>query len=79
MNFIQRLFTRFVSPGTRAAMEAESREWMIRCPKCGFEQSVWESGGVRYKAYGTSRQYRGCPQCGQGSWHTVYRKKAAAS
>jgi predicted RNA-binding Zn-ribbon protein involved in translation (DUF1610 family) len=76
MNFIQRLFTRFVSPERKAAMEAESREWMIRCPKCGFEQSVWETGGVMYKASGSSWQYRRCPQCGQRSWHKIYRKKA---
>ena len=56
------------------AMEAESRAWMVRCPKCGFERSVWESGGVRYKAAGTSRQYRRCPSCGKLGWHKIMWK-----
>jgi ribosomal protein S27E len=35
-----------------AEMEAESRTWMVRCRKCGNERSVWEMGGLRYKARG---------------------------
>lgn len=77
MNFIQKLFTRFVSPERKAKMEAESRTWMIRCLKCGYERSVWETGGVMYKASGTSWQFRRCPQCGKRSWHKVYQKKPA--
>ncbi len=79
MNFIQNLFSkmRARSQALRAAMEAESRTWMIRCPRCGYEQSVWESGGTMYKAYGTSWQYRQCPHCGKRSWNKVYRQKAA--
>ncbi|HKP54019.1 MAG TPA: hypothetical protein VJ183_15380 [Chloroflexia bacterium] len=72
---VQKLFTGRVSPTTRAAMEAESRSWMIRCPYCGHERSVWETGGVRYKAAGNSRQLRRCPQCGKLSWHIIYRRE----
>lgn len=61
------------SPDRAAAMEAESRTWMVRCPYCGFERSVWETGGVRYKASGTSRQLRRCPRCGRRSWHLLYQ------
>jgi hypothetical protein len=57
-------------------MEAESREWMDRCGACGYEQSVWDLGGIQWKAAGTSRQYRGCPNCGRRSWHTIYRRRA---
>jgi hypothetical protein len=32
-------------------MRAESLRWMIRC-ECGFERSMWEVGGVRWKARG---------------------------
>ncbi|MBV9881644.1 MAG: hypothetical protein JO276_01395 [Sphingomonadaceae bacterium] len=56
------------------AIEAESRAWMISCPKCGFEQSVWESGGIRYRAAGSSRQLRRCPSCGRLSWQKIYWK-----
>jgi hypothetical protein len=64
-----------VSPATAARMEAESRNWMIRCPACGYERSVWETGGIRYKASGTTRQLRQCPQCGERTWHTIYRRE----
>ena len=70
----KRLIAR-VAPDVAAKMEAESRTWMIRCPYCGYERSVWEMGGVRYKASGTSRQLRRCPQCGRLSWHILYRRK----
>jgi ribosomal protein S27AE len=60
----------------RAGMEAESRTWMIQCPRCGYERSVWDSGGIMYKAYGTSWKFRKCPRCGKSSWHKVYRRKA---
>ena len=56
-------------------MEAESRQWMVKCPNCGFEQSVWEMGGVRWKAAGSPRWRMKCPNCGQTGWHTVYKKQ----
>jgi ribosomal protein L37E len=54
-----------------AAMEAESRAWMVSCPHCGFERSVWDTGGVRYKAAGTSRNYMRCPRCGRRGWNRI--------
>jgi hypothetical protein len=56
------------------AMEAESRGWMVQCPKCGAERSVWEMGGIRYKAAGSPRWYRRCPGCGKLAWLKVYWK-----
>jgi DNA-directed RNA polymerase subunit RPC12/RpoP len=55
-----------------AAMEAESRAWMVQCPHCGAERSVWETGGIRYRAAGTSRRYMRCPACGRRGWHRIY-------
>jgi hypothetical protein len=72
---IQKLFTGVV-PGSMAAnMEAESRSWMVRCTYCDYERSVWETGGVRYKATGNSRQLRRCPNCGRLSWHLIYHRE----
>ena len=62
------------APGLAARMQAESRDWLIRCTYCGYERSVWDSGGVRYKAVGTARRLLRCPQCGRLSWHLVYRR-----
>ena len=47
-----------VMPKTWAAQaEAESRQWMIRCEACGYEQSVWDAGGMRWKADWTSSAF----------------------
>ena len=56
------------------AMEAESRAWMVLCPKCGFERSVWDAGGIRYRAVGSTRQFMRCPSCGKRSWQKIYWK-----
>lgn len=73
MNVVQRLITAVIPKRWAAALEAESRRWMMRCP-CGHERSVWEAGGIRYKAAGNPRRWLPCPQCGQATWHTVYHK-----
>jgi hypothetical protein len=65
----------FVSAETFAAMEADSRQWMAKCPNCNFERSIWEMGGIRYKAAGNPRVYRVCPNCNQRQWHTIYKKE----
>lgn len=72
---IQRFFTRMVPKRWAESMEAESRQWMIRCPNCGFERSVWEMGGIRWKAAGNSRKYLRCPNCGESSWHTMVKQQ----
>jgi hypothetical protein len=56
-------------------MEAESREWLVRCPACGHQRSIWELGGVRYKARGTKWIFRRCPACRQVGPHLVYRER----
>lgn len=73
MNWIQKIFAAVLPRHLAESMEAESRSWMVRCA-CGFERSVWEVGGIRWKATGEPRQYLRCPQCGQRSWHIVTRK-----
>ena len=70
---------RFVPRAWAASLEAESREWLVRCSVCGYERSARESGGVRWKASGTSKQYRRCPHCGTPNWHTIYRPRDGAS
>jgi ssDNA-binding Zn-finger/Zn-ribbon topoisomerase 1 len=71
---VQRFFA-WLLPKRAADMEAASRMWMVQCPNCGFEKSVWEWGGVRYKAAGNPRWYRRCPNCNKGGWHRVYKRK----
>lgn len=75
MSRTQRLFTRLAGAQTAAAMEAHSRAWLVICPNCGHERSIWELGGIRYKATGNPRTRLTCPKCGQAGWHAV--RKAA--
>jgi transposase-like protein len=75
MSAIQGLFSAFLSKAAAADMEAESRSWRVRCPSCGLERSIWEMGGIRWKAAGNPRRRVRCPQCGKSGWHTVYRRQ----
>lgn len=60
-------------------MERESREWMIQCPKCGREKSVWDAGGIRYRARGNPRKLGRCSQCGKLRFLRIYRATNAMS
>ena len=70
---IQRFFKAIFPESWGRSMEADSRLWMMRC-KCGFEKSIWDMGGIRWKARGESRNYMRCVACGERSWHKLYRK-----
>jgi hypothetical protein len=72
MSWVQTLVTNWLPAEWAAAMEAESRAWRMRCP-CGREISVWDAGGIRYKAAGNPKRRFPCPHCGP-TWHTVYKK-----
>jgi transposase-like protein len=71
MTGIQKLLISILPKKWAADMEAESRSWMVRCPSCSFERSVWELGGIRWKAAGNPRRHMHCPQCGNSGWHTI--------
>jgi hypothetical protein len=68
MTFVQRLVTKFFPNA-----QIESEDWMVRCT-CGKVRSVWELGGVRFKAKGNPHRLLKCPACGETTWHSVYRK-----
>ena len=75
MNLIQKLFVTVLPRRWAESMETESRAWRARC-SCGFSRSIWDVGGIRWKAVGQARYYLTCPQCGQRSWHTVVYDQA---
>jgi hypothetical protein len=68
-------FIKTILPASRAdSIEKESRAWMMRCEKCGFEQSVWEYGGVRWKAAGNPTRKMMCRHCRYLANHITYKK-----
>lgn len=70
---LQRLLTAVLPERLAASVEEESRAWIMRCPE-GHEQSVWEAGGVRWKAAGEPRVKVLCKACGQVVWHTLHKR-----
>jgi hypothetical protein len=74
LSFWQKFFKALASRDSFAAMEAETRTWMAQCGHCRHERSIWELGGIRWKALGSPRMYRACPNCGQKRWHTIYKR-----
>lgn len=72
MSLVQKLVSNLLPRPWAAAIEAESRAWMMRCP-CGHETSVWEAGGVRFKAAGNPVYLARCPRCGL-TWHRLHKQ-----
>ena len=74
---IQKLIKLFVSEETFAAMEVESKAWKVQCSNCGHERSIWDMGGIRWKAHGEKALYQRCVNCDQRSLLKVYKKTSA--
>ncbi len=72
----QRLVMRLMR-SRAAAIERESREWLVICPNCGLERSLWDIGGVRYGARSRGKRLGvRCPTCGKRSMHPVEHRSA---
>jgi hypothetical protein len=74
MSTFQRLFLALMPRKLAEDMEKDSRLWHIRCLTCRHEVSIWDIGGIKYRAYGRSRTLRTCTKCGRIRCHEVYRK-----
>lgn len=75
MTRTQRLFTRII-PGQAESIERESREWKAICQTCENTRSIWELGGIRWKAKSKGkRQSFFCPECGRRRVHRIERHK----
>ncbi len=73
MSSIQSFLQKILPKKWAEDMESESRAWVARCP-CGHERSIWELGGVRWKASGNPRRLLACASCGKTTWHTIQKK-----
>lgn len=72
MTFVQRLVLALMPRRLARDIEAESRAWRLKCP-CGHERTVWEAGGVRWKARGNPEWWARCPACGERRSHSLDR------
>ena len=71
MSLSQKLLRAILPQRLAEEMEAESRAWMLHCNACGLERSVWDAGGVRWKAAGRPSRWMHCPQCARVTRHTL--------
>ncbi|NUM43241.1 MAG: hypothetical protein HUU38_00930 [Anaerolineales bacterium] len=70
MSLIQNLIRSLLPAKLAADMEADSKRWVLTCPNCNHVQSVWEIGGVRYKAFSKGKRTGiRCLNCKQ--WHMM--------
>ena len=67
---IQRFFLAILPRSWAESMVKDSKAWHACCP-CGHSRSIWDLGGIRWKATGTPRTRLRCPECGEATWHTV--------
>ena len=71
---LRSIILRFMSPARRAAAEAESRAWTATCPGCGIKTSIWDLGGLRYKAAGKPLRGLRCRACGKFGMHRLAKE-----
>lgn len=73
MSLVQRLVTSIVPRTWAQSIEVESRTWKARCVGCERERSIWEMGGIRWKAAGNPRRLLACPRCGGSTLHLIHK------
>jgi DNA-directed RNA polymerase subunit RPC12/RpoP len=59
-----------------ASIEADSRRWVFDCSACGETTSIWDVGGVRWKAAGEPRRLIRCPNCRARRMMRIHRADA---
>jgi hypothetical protein len=73
MTLIQKVVTALMPKTWADDMRRESLGWMQRCT-CGHEISVWDAGGIRWKAKGSPKRLLACPGCGKVTVHSIYKR-----
>lgn len=71
MSAIQRFFKRILPAKWAADMESDSKRWVFTCDNCGTQSSIWDIGGIRWKATGNRRAMTRCPACGEIRMRTL--------
>jgi hypothetical protein len=75
---IQRIVLLFMRKRA-AEVERGSKEWILTCPHCGLERTLWDVGGVRWghKRRGNTEGVRmRCPRCHQRGGHPLEHRSA---
>jgi hypothetical protein len=62
-------------PALMERVEAESKTWFMQCRTCGYQISVWDYGGMRYRGLGTVYRLGRCRECDKVSMLRVCRRE----
>jgi hypothetical protein len=64
MSMLQRFFLAILPRHWGESMKRDSQAWKLRCTTCDFTMSIWEAGGIRWKAASRGkRTMMRCPRC----------------
>lgn len=66
MSISQQLVKTFLPKHWATAIENESRHWLITCGDCGWQISVWATGGIKFKGFKNIRNISYCWSCRKG-------------
>lgn len=77
MSFIQKFVITVLPQSWSQAIRHESRNWLLHCPACDSIHSVWDLGGIRFKAASLDKKIRArCPHCSQISMMPLEYKES---
>lgn len=79
MSPAQRLLRAVLPAKWLADLEAETRCWEVACKTCGRSKDLWEAGGLRWRATGTSQTAGFCTACDAKRTMVIRPKVALAS
>ena len=72
MTGVQKFFCNILPGKWFEDMKSESMRWHYRCLTCGATKSVWDAGGIRWKAASyKKRQLVSCSHCHAMKWAAV--------
>ena len=69
----QKIITAIVPESWAQRMEGESKTWVFTC-SCGHKMSIWDLGGIRWKASGNPKKLIKCTTCKKSSFMTVVKE-----
>jgi len=72
LSLAQKIVKFFTTGPTFEKMMEDSMRYRFTCT-CGKETSIWDIGGIRYKAYGNPKTSTRCPHCSKVDMRTIYK------
>jgi hypothetical protein len=73
MSIPQKSFAFLLPAKAFNATKRGTEQWQVKC-QCGYTQNLWETGGIRYGAYGNKAAFRYCQSCAKFRLHDIYKK-----